>query len=412
MSQIQTLKGFRDFLPNVAKKRQWVIAQIQSVFETFGFDPLETPALEYESLLLGKYGAEADKLLYNFEDKGGRRVALRYDQTVPTARVVAQYRNELSFPFRRYQMQPVWRADKPQKGRYREFLQCDADIVGSTSPLSDAEVLAVFYAIYKKLGFAKIQLRINDRPSLIASIQSAGVPESDVFSVIQTIDKLDKKSKEEVTAELSAKKISDKSITALFSALDSTNMPQNLVEITNYARMLGVEDSAIVYTPTLARGLDYYTGLIFEAIIPGYSAGSVGGGGRYDKLLSQLVGVDMPACGFAVGFDRTVDALDDLKILGQNNVKTPVLVAVFSADLLPKSLEVATALRNNNIQTEIYADTTKKLESQLKYADKKGLEYAIIIGPEEAASELIVIKNLRTKKQEKLSLEQTIKLLS
>jgi histidyl-tRNA synthetase len=204
---LQTLKGFRDFIGIDARRRAWLIAQFRAVFEANGFEPLETPSLEYEELLLGKYGEEANKLIYGFEDRGGRRIALRYDQTVPTARVISQYRNDLIFPYKRYQIQPVWRADKPQKGRYREFTQCDIDVVGATAPVADAQVLATVSQFFTRLNIPFV-LKVNDRTQLIESITSAGIATDMIFSVIQTIDKLDKKSSDEVITELREKGIS------------------------------------------------------------------------------------------------------------------------------------------------------------------------------------------------------------
>jgi histidyl-tRNA synthetase len=216
-TQIQTLKGFRDFLGSEASKRLWLIENIRKVFEKFGYESLETPTLEYEALLMGKYGTEADKLIYSFEDRGQRRVALRYDQTIPLARIVSQYQNELVFPYKRYQIQPVWRADKPQKGRYREFLQCDADIVGTNSPSADAEMLVLYAAIYEQIGLNSLKIKLNDREVLFQTIKEAGVEETAVFSVIQTLDKLDKKSKEEVILELTEKGVSSGAATDLLS---------------------------------------------------------------------------------------------------------------------------------------------------------------------------------------------------
>jgi histidyl-tRNA synthetase len=190
--EMQTLKGFRDFIGYDAQKRMWLIEKIRGVFSAFGFEPLETPVLEYASLLLGKYGDEAEKLIYMFEDRGGRKVAMRYDQTVPTARIISQYQNTLIFPYKRYQIQPVWRADKPQKGRYREFFQCDADIIGSTSYIADAEILAVYYAIYEAIGLTSIKIQVNDRQQLIQTVKAAGAEDDNVLSIIQTIDKIKK----------------------------------------------------------------------------------------------------------------------------------------------------------------------------------------------------------------------------
>lgn len=217
---LQTLKGFRDFIGIDARQRAWLIAQFRQVFEANGFEPLETPALEYEELLLGKYGEEANKLIYGFEDRGGRRIALRYDQTVPTARVISQYRNDLTFPYKRYQIQPVWRADKPQKGRYREFTQCDIDIVGAASPMADAQILTTVAQFFDQIGL-EYELRVNDRAQLIETITGAKISQDMVFSVIQTIDKLDKKSSDEVIVELREKGVTQEQADLLFLNLKS-----------------------------------------------------------------------------------------------------------------------------------------------------------------------------------------------
>src|SRR5260221_14765573 len=205
MNKLQNLKGFRDFLPKEKRKRDYVANKLKEVFELYGFEPLETPTLEYSEVIMGKYGEEADKLVFQFEDNGGRKVAMRYDQTVPTSRVLAQYSNELPKYFRRYQIQNVFRADKPQKGRYREFKQCDCDILGSTSPLADAEILAVYYAVFKEIGLTSIVLEINDRQTLISTLSPLTTPTVNIFSLIQSIDKLDKMTPADVTSELITK---------------------------------------------------------------------------------------------------------------------------------------------------------------------------------------------------------------
>jgi histidyl-tRNA synthetase len=405
-NQVQTLKGFRDFLGNEARKRQWLIQKIRAVFEKYGYEPLETPALEYESLLLGKYGAEADKLIFGFEDRGERRVALRYDQTVPTARIVAQYQNQLVFPFKRYQIQPVWRSEKPQKGRYREFFQCDADIIGNTSYIADADLLAVCYAIYKELGLTSLKIKINDRSLLINTIENAGIEKEKVFTVIQTIDKLDKKSQEEVLQELIEKDIAKEVAESLLKNLETVTMPQNLQEIVSAAVTLGIPEDIFLFSPTLARGLDYYTGLIFEGVIPEYPAGSVVGGGRYDNLLEQLVGVKMPALGFAVGFDRTLEAVEVLGKLPTFEGPCQVLVTVFSPELLKNSLEATQSLREKGISAECYMDPNKKLGDQIKYANRKNIPYVIVIGPEEVEKNVVKVKDMTTGEQKEEKLPQ------
>ncbi|MEO6508720.1 MAG: histidine--tRNA ligase [Patescibacteria group bacterium] len=405
-NQVQPLKGFRDFIGADARKRQWLTDNIRLVFERFGYEPLETPTLEYESLLMGKYGDEADKLIYSFEDRGARRVAMRYDQTIPTARIVAQYQNELVFPYKRYQIQPVWRADKPQKGRYREFLQCDADIIGTRSVASDAEILSVYAAIYAQIGITSLQIKINDRETLINKIKDSGISEYLVFSMIQTIDKLDKKSRDEVLEELERKNIGLELGKKLLDSLESSTMPQKIEEIISLAEKMGTKRETFVYAPTLARGLDYYTGMIFEGVIPEYEVGSVGGGGRYDKLLNELVGVDQPAVGFGLGFDRTLEAAELLGKVPQDQSFAKVLVTIFSPDLATRSMETANLLQKENIATEIYLDPEKKLDAQLKYANKKGIPFVVIIGPEEAQNNQVKVKNMKTGEQSSLAVDE------
>jgi histidyl-tRNA synthetase len=404
-TQVQTLKGFRDFLGVEARKREWLANKIKGVFEKFGYEPLETPALEYKSLLMGKYGEEADKLIYNFEDNGGREVALRYDQTIPTARVMAQYQNDLVLPYKRYQVQPVWRADKPQKGRFREFTQCDIDIIGTNSVMSDAEVLAVMAEVYKKLGFS-IKMKVNDRKLLFSNIKNAGVSEEMVMSVIQSIDKLDKKSKEEVQEELRDKEISPEVVTKLFEIIDAAQPSEELLAIIKTAEQMGVGENVLEFTPTLARGLDYYTGLIAEIIIPEFPYGSVCGGGRYDKLLNDLVGRDLPAVGMSIGFDRTLEAAEGLGKLPVFEGTAQVLVTIFSPELSKNSLKVAAELRQKGVSVELYLDPAKKLEAQLKYANRKGIPYVVVVGPEEASKNVVKLKNMKNGEQKEIFMNE------
>lgn len=406
--QVQNLKGFRDFLPEEKRARDFVAQTIKEVFTTFGFEPLETPTLEYASLLLGKYGEEADKLVYSFEDRGGREVALRYDQTVPTSRILAQYQNELPKFFRRYQIQNVFRADKPQKGRFREFTQCDCDIFESSSPLVDAELLAVYYAVYKKLGITSIQLFVNDRQTLMSTISPFATDTVDVFSIIQSVDKLDKMSKNEVAKELQDKGLSSADSAEVLEAILSAKQSDNLQQIIASAKSLGVPESAIIFTPTLARGLDYYTGMIFEGKIPEYTAGSVGGGGRYDNLIGELCGRDISATGFAIGFDRTVEAVQQLDLLPKNlNTSSTVLVTLFDEAGYQASLETASQLREAGIATEIYP-TTDKLGKQFKLADQKNIPYVIIIGESERANNTVTLKNMSSGEQTTQTLSEVV----
>ncbi len=411
MTQYQTLKGFRDFVGFPARKRTWLTGIFREVFESAGFEPLETPALEYESLLLGKYGDEANKLIYSFEDRGKRRVALRYDQTVPTARVVAQYRSTLPTPYKRYQIQPVWRADNPQKGRFREFVQCDIDIIGAPAGLPDAQLLATASAVFDRLS-VPVTLRVNDRAQLIASIRSAGVEESRVFSVIQTIDKLDKKSSSAVVEELRERGLTQDICDALFKTLRESRPSPSLQNIIDNAVALGVPGDRITFDSSLARGLDYYTGMICETMIPGYTAGSVGGGGRYDTLIGSLVGLDVPATGMAFGFDRLLEAVESLgKLPDDINQSVRVLVAVFSSDAVLYAASILKHLATHGISAELYSDPTKKIESQIKYAVARQIPYVVIVGPQEMEDRTVTVKRLDTRSQETVDLVKLIEIV-
>jgi len=405
----QTLKGFRDFLPAEKRKRDYVTQKIKKTFELFGFEPLETPTLEYSEVILGKYGKEADKMVYSFKDKGGRNLSLRYDQTVPTARVLAQYQNSLPKCFRRYQIQNVFRADKPQKGRYREFTQCDIDIFGSTSPIADAEIIACTYFAFKNIGYPKIILRINDRQTLFSSLKSFSTKTADVLSIIQTIDKLDKKDKLSVLQELIKKGLSSKNANAALAAVAGAALTPNLKQIIEQSKLLGVPNQAIEFTPNLARGLDYYTGMIFEVILPEYPLGSFGGGGRYDNLINKLSGYNIPAVGIAFGFDRMVEAADELNLIPKENTGAKVLVTIFE-DPQP-ALAAAAVLRQKNINAEVFP-AQDKIDKQLKYANRKGVNFVLMIGPDEAAKNVVTLKNMQTGKQETITLDQATDVLA
>lgn len=409
-SPVQTLKGFRDFLPAEKRKRDYVMAKMRAVYERFGFEPIETPTLEYADLLLGKYGDEADKLVYHFQDRGERDIALRYDQTVPTARVLYQYQNELPRFFRRYQIQNVFRADKPQKGRYREFTQSDCDIFGSTDPVSDAEVLAVFYAVYKELGLDSIGIEINDRETLFSVLTPFSSAEVPVLSLTQTIDKLDKQTPEEVAAELVSKGLSESDADSLLSELKNVKISAQLQNIVDICVELGVPRNVLKCNPNLARGLDYYTGLIFESRVTEYPSGSLGGGGRYDNLIEQLSGYTMPAVGFAVGFDRTVEVLDTLGLLANVAQGTKVLVGLFSEETAVSSYALAQELRDAGINTEVYP-AVDKLGKQFKLADQKQIPFVCIIGADELKDGTVSIKNMQNGEQKTLPTDQLVDML-
>lgn len=389
----KTLKGFRDFLPETARKRQFVIDKLKQVFALYGFEPLETPTLEYEEILTGKYGEEGEKLMYRFEDHGKRRVAMRYDQTVPLARVIAQYQNEVTLPFKRYQVQPVWRADNTQRGRFREFLQCDIDTVGTNSTASDAEILQTVEKSFETLGFKDFTILINDRKNF----------EGVEAKAIAIIDKLKKIGDDGVEKELKEK------------GFESTLLQdiKNKPETENLKQILALADSTrITYEPTLARGLDYYTGIIIEVEINGYTVGSVGGGGRYDTLIGMFTGRDIPAVGFAFGFDRILDAMEELNLFPEELTTTKVLVTIFSPELKQKSQEVASLLRSNTINTELYLDETAKMDKQMKYANKKQIPYVVILGPDETKQNNVELKNMRTGEQKTIRQDNLVHELS
>ncbi len=398
MIKTQTLKGFRDFLPQEARKRQYVITKLRTVFEKFGFEPLETPTLEYEEVLAGKYGDEGEKLMYRFEDNGKRRVAMRYDQTVPLARVVAQYQNDLSTPFKRYQIQNVWRAENTQKGRYREFIQCDIDSVGLSSLTVDSEIVAVVAQSLEKLGFRDYRILINDRKVF------GTLP----IDAIITIDKLKKVGEDNVIKELEGKGFSKND---LKNVQDAT-ITEDTQVIMDMAEKMGVDKSKMVFEPTLARGLDYYTGMILEVELPAYPTGSVGGGGRYDNLLGLFTNKDFPAVGFAFGFDRIIEAMTELSLFPEEvNATASVLVTVFNDSVINVSVSTATELRENGIQTELWLDANTKMDKQLKYANQKNIPYVIVIGPEEVEKNVVNLKDMQTREQKQLPLSEAIKLL-
>jgi histidyl-tRNA synthetase len=403
--KLQTPKGFRDFLPPDQLKRQFVMGKITSVFASFGFDPLETPTLEYAETLKGKYGEE-EKLIYQFQTPGGDNLALKYDQTVPLARVIAQYgptgAQKITLPFKRYQIQSAYRGENTQKGRYREFLQCDVDIVGTTSLVADAEVLAVAYEIYKSLGL-EVTIKINDR-SLLVDIEP---------KYLSSIDKLNKVGRDGVLNELGNKGLSTDEASRILTKLTSLKPSEDLETITNFFTNMGYPKEALEFDPTLVRGLSYYTGLIVEVVLKSNpTSSSLGGGGRYDNLIGMFSESQIPAVGFSVGLDRTIEALDEAELLATPSTQSKVLVTVFSMEQGEVSMETASKLRSKGISTELWLDAQVKLDKQLKYADLKGIPYAVIIGPEEAEKKEYTLKDLKNQTQERLSLDDLVSKLS
>ncbi|HJX45767.1 MAG TPA: histidine--tRNA ligase [Patescibacteria group bacterium] len=403
--KIQVLKGFRDFLPEKMTIRNRVIFILREVFESYGFSELSTPTLEYQDVLLGKYGEEAEKLMYLFKDQGERAVGLKYDLTVPLSRVMAQYPN-LPIPFKRYQIQPIFRAEKPQKGRYREVYQCDVDTVGSTSSLSDAEILAIISVSLTKLNFTDYKIRLNSRKVLFNIIEKSGIKQEKSQTILQSIDKLDKKTQDEVEKELQDKGLNKETIKKLFGNLKTAEMDDNLKEIISIANKMGAKN--IEFDPILVRGLDYYTGSIFETVVETPKIGSITGGGRFDNLIEKLGGPNLPAVGTTIGLDRICDCIEELNLWPDLPLTpTKVLITIFSKDLLVNSIDLAKLLRAKGINCELFPGD-EKLDKQLKYADKKGIPWVIIAGPNEIEKEVVTLKNLQEKSQESMKFEKAI----
>jgi histidyl-tRNA synthetase len=400
----QTLKGFRDFLPETMAVRSRVVSILRQTFESYGFSELQTPTLEYAEVLTGKYGEEAEKLMYLFQDPGKRHVGLKYDLTVPLSRVMAQY-PDLPKPFKRYQIQPAFRAENTQKGRYRELYQCDFDTVGSTSSVADAEILAIISDALTALNLSNFTIRINSRQILFDLIVKTNISSDKALTVLQSIDKLDKKSVSEVEEELVHKGLSTGQVRNLLGFIKSAVPDQDLDKIIAQAQILGAK--SIKFDPSLVRGLDYYTGAIFETVVEQPKIGSVTGGGRYDHLIANLGGPDLPAVGSTIGLDRICDVITELKLWPDIvSATAKILVANFSPDLTNAALELSHSLRRSYINTEIYPEPVK-LDKQFKYAAAKGIPFVAVIGPEEAEQGLLTLKNMATGEQLQLSVSET-----
>jgi len=417
----QTLKGFRDFLPEDMLLRQKIAEIMRQVFERFGYDPIENPALEYAKILQGKAGRE-EKLGYYFKDRGGREVGLRFEQTIPLARFVAQYQDKLPFPFKRYQLQKVWRADKPQRGRYREFYQFDFDIVGPNTRLADAEVGQILYQTMIELGFKDFYIRLNNRKILKAYAEYLGEPAERMASLYRAVDKLKKIGPEAVKKELENSGFDEQIINKISLTILRSNKSanENLLEqlknsfknipialegvketktVLDLLKTAGVDEKYFHVDPAMVRGLDYYTGIIFEVEVVEGGIGSVGGGGRYDELLGILAKKEIAATGIGWGFERLVDIIKERKMIVIPKTSAQVLVTIFSPELLEKSTKLANQLRAGGINTEIYLDPEKDLRKQLEYANKKGIPYSIILGSQEIETGQVTVKNMKTGQQ-------------
>ncbi len=429
MSQIEPkiLKGFRDFLPEQQIARQKMITTIKTSYETFAFEPLETPVLEYAEILTGKYGDEGDKLMYRFKDNGDRDVAMRYDLTIPLARVVAM-NGELKKPFKRYQVSPVWRAENTQKGRFREFYQCDADIVGSTSPLADAEILALSATTMRKLGIRDFIIRVNSREIISAFYDSLGLSAEQKVQAIRAVDKIDKIGREGVAEELArfgfSKETSERIVSFAETSIDGIENQQDLAKISELfpsikealGKLLIIVEYAYDLAPdtkfiidfSIARGLDYYTGLIFETnLIKAPQFGSIMSGGRYDNLVGMFLGKSVPAVGTSIGLDRLFAALEELGLVTVEKSTARVLIVNFDAALTNDYLTLASNLRTAGINTMLYFDTAD-IKKQLSYASDKGIPYALLYGSNEAKEGVIVIKNLQEGTQKKVAFKDVV----
>ena len=421
--QAQTLKGFRDYLPEAMAPRQAMIRAIEDTFARHGFLPLQTPALEYEETLMGKYGEEGDKLLYRFEDNGQRRVALRYDLTVPLARVVAQHRNELQLPFRRYHIAPVWRAEKPQRGRFREFLQCDADIAGVNTPLADAEVLVTGLEVLRSLGVSGARLHLNHRDVLFGLLELRGITEkAQQIACIRAVDKLDKIGPAGVLAEIvreagldaeAAQQVVDAFAPGqglqelqqtVADAGDSVPVLRQAVErlqaVLSLVAAAGLADR-ITVDVSIARGLDYYTGIIYETRLTDpkvASMGAVMSGGRYDGLIGLFSKEQVPAVGISLGLDRLLAALQELGLLPTDLARVPVYVAVMDTQLAGQALHVAGLLRAAGQRVEVDLGGGK-LGKQLERASKRGAQVVLVLGSDEVANATAVVKDLGSGQQ-------------
>ena len=404
-------RGMRDFLPDDVRRRQYVIGVIADVYQRYGFEPLETPAVENIETLMGKYGEEGDRLIFRIlkrgeEGKTGEAdLALRYDLTVPLSRVVAQYRAQLPRFFKRYQVQPVWRADRPQKGRFREFYQCDVDAIGSTSLVVEAELLAAAAEVLTRLGFENFRIRLNHRKLLSAVLSDAGIPGTLHGTALVALDKLDKTSHGEVAAELVARGVdgaaAEATLTRLTSGLtddltlegaDAVREIRQLCEHTPAAGRVHVDLS-------LARGLSYYTGAIFEIAVPDL-AGSLGGGGRYDELIGMFLGQQVPACGISLGLERILVVMGERGMFPPSLTATPadVMVTIWNANTVVDAVRLAGELRANGLRVDVYPEPDK-LGKQFKYADGRGVPFVTIVGDDERARGEVAVKHLRSGEQ-------------
>lgn len=445
MKKASRAKGTRDFLPHMMRQRQYVIDKVRSIFERYGYEPMETPALERWDVLKGKFGDEGEKLLFKILRRGGALdelrlgkcekvefenfddvvdLALRYDLTVPFSRVLAMH-NDLPKPFKRYQIQPVWRADRPQKGRFREFYQCDVDVAGSTSMVADAEIVAITHDALHELGFEQFRIRLNHRKLLNGLVASSGGAEF-FQDICISIDKLDKVGVDGVRKELIARGVSEDVIDNVLEWTEISGDPevllpqiaerigdheegqqglQELKTLYSALRALGVNIDHVPLDLSLIRGLDYYTGPIFETIVDEPAIGSLSGGGRYDNLIEKFSGQSVPAVGGTIGLERIIVVMEELGMLDQVQAGTELLVTVFNDACLEASLSFAQQMRNAGIKTEIYLQPDSKMKRQFKYATQADIPLIAVLGPDEIEEGRVTLRASRDHKAN-VSLEE------
>lgn len=431
MAPIQNVKGMRDHLPANMMLRQYIVNSLTRISESHGFEPLQTPIIEYAETLEGKLGDE-EKLIYRFEDHGGRRLALRYDQTVPLARVTAQYAGQLTLPWRRYAYGPSYRGERPARGRYREFYQFDLDIVGSASPLADAEIVAMLCEALTALGFPGFVTLLNHRQIIGGIARVSGLSEEAAGGVYRAIDKFDKIGADGVRAELIKSGVTpaaadqilelvqidgtaDEVLDALAQKLAADERAvaaiANLRAVLDGLAAMGVPAEQYRVVPRLARGLSYYTGVVFEAITPHWPEGSLLGGGRYDHLIGLFAGRNIPTVGLAFGIDRLHDVMIELNLGPRPQTTALAFVTLFGAEQVAESLRLAAELRAAGINTLIALEPGN-IGKQFKEADRRGVRFALVIGPDELARGEVVIKDLQRGEQRSLPRAAAISLLA
>ncbi len=435
----QTLRGFNDWFAPDVKLREYVINIFKSVFEKYGYEPLETPAVEYSQFMLGISGSEAEKQFYRFRDPGNRDVMLKYEVMTGMCRAVASNIDKISFPYKRYQIQPVWRAENTQKGRYRQFTQADADTIGSPSMTADAEFIQMGLEIVARLGFKKYLARISNRKFLDGLREYLDIPQKSFYGMCMSIDKLNKIGPAGVSKELIEKRglslqqtqeILNIINTDKYSKMDNIQIIEQLIptvgktktgmeglaelkEIFSYLMLSNVSDSLFRFDTSIARGLASYTGPVWEFEIIDGGIGSIAGCGRYDNLIGRYLGKDkiIPATGGSFGIERICDIICAQKIFDPGRTNTQVLVTIFSPETQINSLSLANQLRQSGINTLLYPDTNK-ISKQFKYASDKGIPFVAVIGPDEITQNMVTLKNMSTGDQKTLSQEDLLAQLS